>query len=193
LNKEAVNAIAGSRGFNHAGRPAQGEAMSTDDLNDQGSREALPAISHIMRREIQAPIAACLIRGFAQVFGRDRAMEAAIAAIRADAFETGRVMALKYGSNSMRDLGRVVREIWAADNAIVIRILEESEKKLSFDVIRCGYVEIFDAMGMKDLGFCLSCSRDGSFASGFNPRIRMARSGTIMKGAAHCDFRFTLE
>ena len=170
--------------------------MSTDNLNNQdsqGARNAPPVISHLLRREIQAPIAACLIRGFAQAFGRDRAMEAAIAAIRADALETGRVTAVKYGSNSMRDLGRVVREIWAEDNAIVIRMLEESEKELSFDVIRCGYVELYEAMGMKELGYCLSCCRDESFASGFNPRIRMVRTGTIMEGAPHCDFRFTLE
>jgi hypothetical protein len=76
---------------------------------------------------------------------------------------------------------------------MVIRMLEESEKKLSFDVIRCAYVELYETMGMKELGYCLSCSRDESFASGFNPGIRLARSGTIMEGADHCDFRFTLE
>jgi hypothetical protein len=105
---------------------------------------------------------------------------------------SGRIMAGKYGSNSMRDLGRVVREIWAGDNAIVVRFLDESEKNLSFDVIRCGYVELYEMMGMKELGYCLSCSRDESFVSGFNPRIKMARTSTIMEGAPHCDFRFTL-
>jgi hypothetical protein len=170
--------------------------MNRDNQHNQGSQgtqNILPTISHLLRREIQAPIAACLIRGFAQAFGHDRAMEAAIAAIRADALVSGRIMAGKYGSNSMKDLGRVVREIWSGDDAIVVRILEESEKNLSFDVIRCGYAELYETLGMKELGYCLSCSRDESFASGFNPRIKMARASTIMEGAPHCDFRFTLE
>jgi hypothetical protein len=54
-------------------------------------------ISHLMRREIQAPIAACIIRGFIKVFGYEKAMEAATTAIQADALEAGRVTAEKFG------------------------------------------------------------------------------------------------
>lgn len=102
-------------------------------------------------------------------------------------------MAGKYGGNSLRELSRVVKEIWSEDDAIMIRMLEESDQKLSFDVTRCRYVELYDRMGLRKFGFCLSCSRDEPFARGFNPRIRLLRTQTIMQGAPHCDFRFILE
>ena len=159
----------------------------------QGAHQPPLLISHLMRREIQVPIAACLIRGFARVLGHDKALEAATVAIQADALEAGRMTAEKFGKNSLRELGRVVREVWCEDDALVIRMLEESDERLSFDVERCRYVELYDRMGLREFGYCLSCSRDEPFARGFNPRIRLLRNQTIMQGAPHCDFRFILE
>ena len=53
----------------------------------------------------------------------------------------GRIMAEKYGGNTMKELGRVVREIWAEDDAMTIQVLEETEQVFSFDVTRCRYAE----------------------------------------------------
>ncbi len=39
----------------------------------------------------------------------------------------------------------------------------------------------------------LSCDRDGTMVEGFNDRMRFERTQTIMGGATHCDFRYTLE
>jgi hypothetical protein len=149
-------------------------------------------ISQLMRRELQAPIAACLIREFAGVLGLHRALEVATAAIQANATLAGRAMAQRYGGYSLRDLTRVVKEVWTEDDAVTLQILEETEARLSFDITRCRYVELYERLGMKDLGFCLSCSQDEAFARGFNPRIKLVRTQTIMGGAPFCDFRFTL-
>jgi hypothetical protein len=145
------------------------------------------------RHEVQAPLAARLIREFAGALGLERTLELATGAIQADAAMAGRAMAQRYGGYTMIDLARVVKEVWAEDDAIILRILEESETRLRFDVTRCRYVELYDRLGMKELGYCLSCSRDEAFARGFNPRLRLARSQTIMQGAPFCDFHFTLE
>jgi hypothetical protein len=145
------------------------------------------------RREVQAPLAARLIREFAGALGLDRALELATAAIQADAALAGRAMAQRYGGYTMMDLARVVREVWVEEDAVTLRLLEESEARLRFDVTHCRYVELYERLGMKELGFCLSCSRDEAFARGFNPRLRLARSQTIMQGALFCDFHFTLE
>jgi len=150
-------------------------------------------ISHVKRREIQAPIAACLIRGFAKVMGQDKAMEIATAAVQADATMAGGLMAEEYGGNSMKELGRIVREVWAEDDAMTIHVLEETDQELIFDVTRCRYAELYEKHEMKDLGFCLSCSRDEPFTTGFNPRMKLLRTQTIMQGSSHCDFRFILE
>jgi len=150
-------------------------------------------ISHLRRREIQVPIAACLIRGFADVMGHDKALETATAAIKADAMMAGKMMAEKYSANTMTELGRILREIWAEDDAITFHLLEEADQNLNFDVTRCKYTEMYEKLGMKELGFCLSCSRDEAFVRGFNHRMKLVRTQTIMEGAPFCDFRFVLE
>lgn len=151
-----------------------------------------PAVSHLRRRELQAPVAARLIREFAKTMGHEAAVDIATQAIREDARNSGRALAEQLGGNGLAELGKVVREVWSEGEAVAVRFLEESEERLSFDVTRCRYAEMYEAQGMKELGFCLSCSRDGAFAEGFNPRIRLSRTQTIMEGAPHCDFRFTL-
>ena len=152
----------------------------------------MPEISYFTRREIQAPIAACIIRGFAAVMGKEKAVETATAAIRSDAEAAGRKAAVTYGGNSLKELGRFVREVWMDNGALTVCFLEETERTLRFDVTRCRYAELYDRLGMKELGYCLSCSRDEPFIRGFNPHIKMTRTQTIMEGVEVCDFRFTM-
>lgn len=151
-----------------------------------------PEISHLHLRAVQAPIAAHLIREFAGVLGFEKALEIATAAIRADALAAGKRAAEKCGSNSLKAMTRLVRDVWSKDGVLRVEFLAESERRLYFDVTRCGYAEIYRDMGLLDLGVCLSCSRDEPFAQGFNPGIRFARSQTIMQGAPRCDFRLEL-
>lgn len=149
-------------------------------------------ISHLKIREIQASIAAPLIKEFGKALGLDKALEVATAAIQNDAFIAGRLMAEKRGGNALGDLARLVREVWSKDDAMTVNFLEETERRLSFNVTRCWYAELYQSMGILDLGGCLSCSRDEPFAEGFNPQIRLVRTQTIMQGAPFCDFRFVM-
>jgi hypothetical protein len=160
---------------------------------DQGTDRQKLKISLLKRREIQAPIAACLIREFAKVIGQEKALEVATTAVQEDAMLAGKMIAEKHGRNSMKELGSFIREMWAEDDAITMHFLEESEQNLSFDVTRCRYAELYEKAKMKELGFCLSCCRDEPFARGFNPQIKLLRTQTIMQGSSHCDFRFVLE
>jgi len=145
------------------------------------------------QRMYQAQVAENLIKSYTEVIGSDRAIEVATAAIQADAEKSGRKIAEKYGGNSLKELSRIVKEIWCEDDALSISIIEETDRILHFDVNRCRYAELYEKMGIREFGVCLSCSRDGSFAQGFNPHIKMKRTQTIMEGAPYCDFRFTLE
>jgi hypothetical protein len=82
---------------------------------------------------------------------------------------------------------------WTAEGALEIEMLEEGPTKISYNVTRCKYSEMYKAMGMGEIGDLLSCNRDGTFCTGYNPGIKLERSQTIMKGASHCDFRFKWE
>ncbi|MCU0559608.1 MAG: L-2-amino-thiazoline-4-carboxylic acid hydrolase [Desulfobacterales bacterium] len=147
-------------------------------------------INHLSLRAAQAPIAACLIKEFANALGWSKALELAAAAIRTDAFAAGRRMAEQGADNTLQGLARLVREVWSKEDAMQVTFLEETERSLAFDVTRCGYAELYRTLGILELGYCLSCSRDEPFVQGFNPRIRLARTQTIMQGAPFCDFRF---
>ena len=48
-------------------------------------------------------------------------------------------------------------------------------------------------MGLAEIGGLLSCGRDGTFCTGYDPRIKLERTQTIMQGASHCDFRYRWE
>jgi hypothetical protein len=52
---------------------------------------------------------------------------------------------------------------------------------------------MYRVLGIQDLGKSLSCGRDFALADGFNPRMKLARTQTIMEGAAFCDFRYGME
>ena len=47
--------------------------------------------------------------------------------------------------------------------------IKETGNEFFFDVVYCGYVEIYKSTGMKELGSVLSYSKDFPFTEGFNP------------------------
>ena len=152
-----------------------------------------PGLSLVRQRAIEAGIAKALLEGFAEKIGRRPAMEIAGRVIRRLASETGRRLAAERGSNTLADLVNLIDEIWSADDALEIEMLRQTDNKLHFNVVRCGYAEQYARMGLKEFGFYLSCNRDGAFCEGFNPDIRLKRTQTIMEGAPFCDFRYELK
>ncbi len=83
--------------------------------------------------------------------------------------------------------------LWSKGGALESTVLESNEKEFNFDVTRCRYSEMYKEMGLGDIGHLLSCQRDGTFCEGYDSRIKMTRSQTIMQGAPTCTFRFKLE
>jgi len=69
--------------------------------------------------------------------------------------------------------------------------LEQTRDRLAFNVTRCRYAEMYEELGMRDIGGILSCGRDGEFCRGYAPDVELTRTRTIMEGASHCDFRYT--
>ena len=81
---------------------------------------------------------------------------------------------------------------WSKGGALETTVLDANEKEFNFDVTRCRYSEMYMEMGLGEIGHLLSCQRDGTFCEGYDSRIRMTRSQTIMQGAPTCTFRFKL-
>jgi hypothetical protein len=147
-------------------------------------------ITHLKLREIQAPIVTSLIKGFAEEIGHEKAIKIAENVITEDATASGKEMALQYAGNTLAELSIIVKEVWAKNGALKIKMIKETDSELFFDVTYCGYARIYERMGINETGSVLSCIRDFSFIKGFNPQIELKRTQTIMEGAKYCDFRF---
>ena len=47
-------------------------------------------------------------------------------------------------------------------------------------------------MGLADLGAVLSCNRDGAFREGYDPRLKLQRTQTLMGGADALRFKLSV-
>jgi len=82
---------------------------------------------------------------------------------------------------------------WTRGGALEVSLREAGEDRFAFDVTRCRYAEMYRAMGLGEIGHLLSCQRDATFCEGYDPKLKMTRTQTIMQGADRCDFRYRYE
>jgi L-2-amino-thiazoline-4-carboxylic acid hydrolase len=150
-----------------------------------------PKLPLLERREIEARIVGPLIRAFSDELGHERTLEIVAGVIRELARESGAELARVLGEQTLEAFAQSL-DRWRENGALEIDVLEQSPARLSFNVTRCRYAEMYRALGLADLGASLSCQRDFALARGFNPAIELTRTQTIMGGAPFCDFRFRL-
>jgi len=96
------------------------------------------------------------------------------------------------GGTSMASFA-ALRPLWRMNDALELEIIEETPAKLAYNVTRCRYAEMYKAMGLGEIGHLLSCQRDGTFCEGYDSRIKLKRTQTLMQGASHCDFDYSFE
>lgn len=143
------------------------------------------------RREIEARLLAPLLEALSAEFGRERVWEITGQVIQELARLQGAQLRITVEANDLEHLA-IAQEVWKKDNAIQTEVLEQTRKKFSFNVFRCRYAEMYQHLGIPELGKMLSCDRDMPFIEGYNQNIRLTRSQTIMEGADICDFRYEL-
>lgn len=146
----------------------------------------------LVKRRLQAEVIGPIFAEMSAELGEARAAEILDRAIRKAAIAEGRKFAAQApgGVTSMADFIRLY-DLWTHDGALEIEVLEASDSRFDFDVVRCRYAETYKAMGLGAIGHLLSCNRDGAFCQGYDPAISMRRDHTIMGGAKRCTFRYT--
>jgi len=159
------------------------KTLPTDDLNAK--------IGVLTRREVEARILAPVIEALGETFGRDEVLAVVQSTIVKIAREQGADLSNLLGNNSLQHFSETL-QYWTRDDALKIEVVEESEVVLSFNVTRCRYAELYDSLGIRDIGTIFSCARDFALVEGFNPDVTLTRTQTIMEGAAFCDFRYRL-
>ena len=145
----------------------------------------------LTRREVEARILKPIIDALGKAFGRDEVLAVVRGTIIKIAREQGAALSLQMGGNSLKEFVDSLA-FWTQDNALEIDVIEKSDDKLSFNVTRCRYAELYESLGLRAMGTIFSCSRDFAMIEGFNPDISLQRTQTIMEGALYCDFRYRL-
>jgi hypothetical protein len=146
----------------------------------------------LKRREVEARLIGPLVEALGEEFGRERVIEVLRRVIVRIAHEQGAALVTQTGGNTLEHFG-AVREQWQRGDALQTELLEQTPERLSFNVTRCRYAELYRALGLEELGAVLSCNRDFALIQGFNPAVKLTRTQTLMGGAPFCDFRYELK
>jgi len=145
------------------------------------------------QRRIEANIIRPIYDELADRLGHDQASEILSAAITKDSIQQGQAYAeSEDGQTTLEGFHNLLPQ-WKANGALEVEMLDENETQVHYNVTRCKYAEMYRDMGLSKIGHILSCGRDGTFCTGYNPNIKLERTQTIMQGASHCDFRYRWE
>jgi len=162
-----------------------------DTINHAPEDNLNAKIGVLTRREVEARILAPMLDAMGEAFGRERALEVMRETIVKIARKQGAELAGFMGGVTFQDFAESLK-FWTMDDALEIDVIEQTEDVFSFNVTRCRYAELYENLGIRELGTTLSCARDYALIEGFNPDVSLKRTQTIMEGAPHCDFRYCL-
>ena len=151
------------------------------------------AVTLLEQRQIEANVLVPLIKAFQAEFGVDRANAIARKVITDIAHKHGEALAAQQGEGNPIEKMASGLSRFSAGGALEVEEVDHTDDRYAFNITRCGYAEFYKRMGVPELGFLLSCSRDFALTEGMSPDLQLTRTQTIMQGASHCDFRFRLK
>jgi hypothetical protein len=150
-------------------------------------------LAMLEKRRIEAAILKHVYDTLKASHGAEAAKKTIAEAVRRSAMEQAAELAKAVGGNTSLQTFIDRQEAWLRGGALERDVIEESDTRFRFNVTRCKYAEMYRDMGLGEIGHLLSCQRDGTFCEGYDDRIKLKRTQTIMQGATHCDFDYTFE
>lgn len=155
------------------------------------SQRAEP-LPYLERARIQAEILLPLYRRLKDEIGVERAQALLRESVEEFARGLGREIGEGEGRDSLDKLRHVI-PMFSAQDAVELDMLEHSDTELRFNVKRCRYAELFRELGDPEFGRLMVCGIDPPMTAGIGDDLELERSQTLMEGAGHCDFRWTLK
>ena len=153
---------------------------------------AVAPIPMLERRRIEASILKHVYDTLKASHGIEVARQTIGDAVRSSSIEQAKEFAAKVGGKTSMQTFVERQALWKIGNALETEVKEQTDTSYVFNVTRCRYAEMYRAMGLGEIGHLLSCQRDATFCEGYDKRLRLTRTQTIMQGASHCDFNYKL-
>ncbi len=156
-----------------------------------------PKLTLLEERKLQAAVLVPVLRAFRAELGEERANAIARKALYGWLLEQSQEMLRRSGCAA--DATPVQRLMaatvaWGESMApesvdeVDYESIHQDETTWQFNVQGCRYAEYFRALGEPELGSMLLCSADNAVTEVVGAGLEFVRTGTIMRGADHCDF-----
>jgi len=146
----------------------------------------------LARRRIEAEIIKPIYDILKRDYGTQRAQAVIAEAVEGEAIRAGKQFAQAEPDGTGIESFIALQVLWEKDDALDVEVLRADPDHYDYDVKRCSYAQMYHEMGLGEIGHLLSCARDSLFISGYDPRIRLTRTSTVMQGGARCDFRYEM-
>jgi L-2-amino-thiazoline-4-carboxylic acid hydrolase len=146
----------------------------------------------LARRRIEAEIIKPIYEILKRDFGTERAQAVIGEAVRGAAIDAGKQFATQEPNGTSVASFVALQVLWEKDDALDVEVKQFDAGRYDYDVTRCRYAEMYHAMGLGEIGHLLSCARDSHFITGYDPRIHLTRTSTLMQGGSRCDFRYRM-
>ena len=155
--------------------------------------QKFPDIGILHQRKIEAEIIKPIYDILVREYGKSKAKEIIKEAIGVSAINAGRSFAANEEQPACMESFVALQHLWEQDDALTISVLKNDPHHYHYNVHRCRYAEMYQEMGLAEIGFLLSCHRDSKFIEGYAPAITLDRQHTVMMGDGICDFRYQLQ
>ena len=152
-----------------------------------------PTLAMLERRRIEAAILKHVYETLKASLGVEVAKKTVADAVRRSSVEQAEELAAALGGETSLATFIDRQEAWTRGGALEIDVKERGDSRYRYNVTRCKYAEMYREMGLGEIGHLLSCQRDGTFCEGYDKRLTLKRTQTIMQGASHCDFDYTFD
>lgn len=146
----------------------------------------------LARRRIEAEIIKPIYEIMKREFGIEKAQAVIGEAVSNAAIEAGRDFAAREKNGANIESFVALQHLWEKDDALQIEVLRSDSGHYDYNVKRCRYAEMYQEMGLGEMGHLLSCNRDARFIEGYAPQVALTRPHTVMAGDGYCDFRYAL-
>ncbi|WP_439257256.1 L-2-amino-thiazoline-4-carboxylic acid hydrolase [Lonepinella sp. BR2271] len=150
-------------------------------------------ISILQQRKIEAEIIKPIYEIMKRELGLEKAKSIIEEAVSNAAVDAGRQYAEKEPNGTSVESFVALQYLWEKDDALKIEVVNNDHYQYNYKVHRCRYAEMYQKMGLAEIGFLLSCNRDSKFIEGYAPNIKLTRPRTVMNGDGFCDFRYQLQ
>ena len=132
-----------------------------------------------------------ILENLARELGRDYFLEAIKKAASEYGLRLGQDAACHVPCNDLAAFTASMRDPdHFAKHVLTVEIVEDTPQAIEVKVTECLWAKTFREMGAANIGYLLICYRDYADCQGFNPKITLTRSKTLMQRDDCCNHRF---